>query len=108
MKPEEEWEWDTASDLIKDKAFELSGPNSIATKIDQNLDWDNCMVVERVLGAGTGKLTISMKLSKGDEDHMLIFCSVVRDGSCAVPMGVFVKTANFGAIRLEGSSFFWF
>ena len=37
VKPEEEWEWDAASDLIKDKKFELSGPNnSIATKIDQD------------------------------------------------------------------------
>ena len=33
VKPEAEWEWDAASDLIKDKVFELSGPNnSIATK----------------------------------------------------------------------------
>ena len=40
VEPEEEWEWDAASDLIKDKMFELSGPNSsIATKIDQDHDW---------------------------------------------------------------------
>ena len=33
VKPEEEWEWDAASDLIKDKVFQLSGPNnSIVTK----------------------------------------------------------------------------
>ena len=45
VKPEEEWEWDAASDLIKDKVFELSGPNnSIATKIDQNYDDGNCMM----------------------------------------------------------------
>ena len=46
VKPEEEWEWDAASDLIKDKVFELSGPNnSIATKIDQDQDLANCMTV---------------------------------------------------------------
>ena len=39
VKPEEEWEWDAASDLIKDEKFELSGPNnSIATKIAQDDD----------------------------------------------------------------------
>ena len=40
VKPEEEWECDdAASDLIKDKVFEISGPNnSIATKIDQDED----------------------------------------------------------------------
>ena len=41
VKPEEDWEWDAASELIKDKVFELSGPNnSIATKNnqDQNID----------------------------------------------------------------------
>jgi hypothetical protein len=63
VKPEEEWEWDAASDLIKDEKFELSGPNnSIATKIDQDGDWENCMMVGRVMGAETCKHAISMKL----------------------------------------------
>ena len=46
MKPEEKWEWDVASDLIKDKVFWLSGPNnSIATKIDEDGAVNNCMMV---------------------------------------------------------------
>ena len=37
MRPEGEWELDASSDLVKDKVFELSGPNnSITTKIDQD------------------------------------------------------------------------
>ena len=36
-----------------DKVSELSGPsNSIATKIDQNGDENNCMVAGHVMGAG--------------------------------------------------------
>ena len=82
VKPEGEWEFDAASDLIKDKLFELSGPNnSIATKIDQDGDWNNCMMVGRVMGARTGKHTISMKLARGRADYMAIFCGVVRDGA---------------------------
>ena len=66
MNPEEEWEWDTASDLVKDELFELSGPNnSIATKVDQDRDLKNCMVVGRVMGAGTVKHIISRKLAQG-------------------------------------------
>ena len=77
VKPEAEWEWDAVSGLIKDGVFELSGENnSIATKIDQDKDYDNCMVVGRVMGARTGKHTISMKLGyKG------FYCGVVRDGA---------------------------
>ena len=82
VKPEEEWECDAAADLIKDKVFELSGPNSsIATKIDQDEDFANCMVVGHVMGAGTGKHTISMKLPEGSADDMFIMCGVVRDGA---------------------------
>jgi hypothetical protein len=82
VKPEEEWEWDAASDLIKDKVFELSGPNnSIATKIDQDEDYENFMVVGRVMGAGTGKHTISMKLAQVSAYSMFIFCGVVSDGA---------------------------
>ena len=66
VKPEEEWESDAASDLIEDKVFELSGANnSIATKIDQDRDFNNCMAVGCVMGTGTGKHTISMKLAQG-------------------------------------------
>ena len=66
VKPEAEWEWDAASELMKDKVFELSGPNnSIATRIDQDGNYDNCMMVGRVIEAGTGRHTISMKLAKG-------------------------------------------
>ena len=81
VKPEEEREWDAAPDLIKDKVFELSGANnSIATKIDQDGDFKNCMVVGRVMGAGTGKHTISMTLAIGSAAGMGILCGVVRDG----------------------------
>jgi hypothetical protein len=60
--------------------FELSGPNnSIATKIDQDANYKNCMVVGRVMGAGTGKHTISMKLAKGSAGTMFIFCGVQRE-----------------------------
>ena len=68
--------------MIKDKVFELSGPsNSIATKIGQDGDCKNCMMVGRVMGAGTGKHTISMKLAQGRARYMNIYCSVVRDGA---------------------------
>ena len=78
---EEDWGWDAASDLINDKVFDLSGPNnSIATKIDQNGDYQNSMMVERAMGAGIGKHTISTKLAKGSADHLDLICSVVRDG----------------------------
>ena len=67
-----QWEWDAASDLVKDKVFELSGPNhSIATKIARDNNYQNCMMVRRVMGVGTGTHTIS------------IFFGVVKDGvSC--------------------------
>ena len=67
VRPEAEWEWDVTSDLIKDKVFELSGPNnSIATKIDQERSANNCMAVGRMIGAASGKHTISMGyLGKG-------------------------------------------
>ena len=82
VKPEEEWEWDAASDLVKDKVFELSGPNnSIATKIDQDEDRKNYMMVWRVMGVGTGKHTISVKIAKGNENYMNIYRGVVRDGA---------------------------
>ena len=71
-----------ACDLIKDKEFELSGPNnSIGTKIDQDVDLKNSMMVGRVMGAGTGKHTISMKLAQGSADYTEIYCGVVRDGA---------------------------
>ena len=38
------------------------------------------MVVGRVMGAGTGKHTISMKLAQGNAGHMSTLCGVVRDG----------------------------
>ena len=63
------------SDLIKDNVFELNGTNnSIATKIDQDDDFKNCMMVRRVMGSGTGKHTISIKLAKGPADRMVNFC----------------------------------
>jgi hypothetical protein len=76
VKPEAEWGWDTISDLVSNGVFELSGPNnSIATKIDQDRDYNNCLVTGRVMEAGTGKHTISMKL-----DCKGFYCGVVRDG----------------------------
>ena len=45
VKLEAEWEWDVASDLVKDKVFALSRPhNSIATKIDQDADEDQTKI----------------------------------------------------------------
>jgi len=82
MRPEEEWERDAASDLNKNKVFELSGPNnSIATKIDWDKDPDNCMMVGRAMGTGTGKHTISMKLDQGSANGMYISCGMVSDGA---------------------------
>jgi hypothetical protein len=82
MRPEEEWEWDVTAEMVKDKVFELSGPNnSIATKIDWDKDSDNCMMVGRAMGAGTGKHTISMKLDQGSANCMYISCGVVSDGA---------------------------
>ena len=60
--------------------FALNGMNdSIATKIDKNEEFDNCMLTGPVM-EGTGKHTISMKLGRGDAEHMGIFCGVARDG----------------------------
>ena len=60
--------------------FQLSGPDSsIATKIDEDEDENNCMMTGPVM-EGTGKHTISMKLGKGDEEDMHMFCGVARDG----------------------------
>ena len=60
VDPEVEWEWDAASDLVKDIVFKLSGPNnSTAAKIYQDEDDENCTMVGRVMAAGTGKHTIS-------------------------------------------------
>ena len=82
MRPEEEWEWDVTAEMVKDKVFELSGPNnSIATKIDWDKDSDNCMMVGRAMGAGTGKHTISMKLDQGSANGMYISCGMVSDGA---------------------------
>jgi len=47
--------------------------NSIATKIDDK----KCMVVGCVVGAGTGKHTISTKLVQGREHGHLVRCGVV-------------------------------
>ena len=53
-----EWAWDATSDLIKQGMFTLSGiDDSIATKIDANDDYDNCMMTGPVM-EGTGKHTI--------------------------------------------------
>jgi hypothetical protein len=80
VRPEAEWEWDATSEMVKDCVFFLSGPNnSIATKIDRVCG--NCMMVERVMGAGTGKHTISMKLAQGSAKFRDIYCGVVRDGA---------------------------
>ena len=75
-----EWAWDATSDLIKQGMFALSGiDDSIATKIDQDDDYDNCMMTGPVM-EGTGKHTISMKLGQGDAEDMYMYCGVVRDG----------------------------
>ena len=39
------------------------------------------MVVGRVMGTGTGKHIISMKLAQGSADNLRILCGVVRDGA---------------------------
>ena len=105
-----EWAWDANSDLIKLGEFELSGPdNSIATKIDQDMDDGNCMMTGPVM-EGTGKHTISMKLGKGDSRNMGMMCGVARDGgacdtampierilkpgTCVVTMGIFGAMEN--------------
>ena len=57
-----EWAWDATSDLIKTGMFALTGiDGSIATKVDTDIDFDNCMMTGPVM-EGTGKHTISMKL----------------------------------------------
>ena len=38
-------------------------------------------MIGRVMGAGTGKHTISMKLAQGSADDMAIYCGMVRDGA---------------------------
>ena len=72
---EAEWEWDTTSELITDQVFELNCPNnSIATKIDQHANDSNCMVVGRVMRAGIGKHTISIKQEQGSAGYTSILC----------------------------------
>ena len=105
VRPEAEWEWDAASDLIEDKVFELSGPNnSIATKIDQADDYENCMIVGRVMGSGTGKHTISMKLAQGSGTWFSIACGLVMDGvSCNEDHATRGSTAGWFMLNLDGS-----
>ena len=76
-----EWAWDATSDLIKQGIFALTGiVHSIATKINKDGDYDNCMMTGPVM-EGTGKHTISMKLGKGDAGCLdIMYCGVVRDG----------------------------
>ena len=60
--------------------FALGGiNNSIATKIDKDEDFGNCMMTGPVM-EGTGKHTISMKLGQGDGEVMYAYCGVARDG----------------------------
>jgi hypothetical protein len=51
---------------------------SIATKIDQDCNADNCLVTSRVFDSG--KHRISFKLMQGEADDMNTYCGVVRDG----------------------------
>ena len=66
------------------------------------------MMVGRVMGAGTGKHTISMKLAQGSADRMSTFCGVVRDGApCNEWHGMresTLVTARKVTTWLEGSS----
>ena len=73
---ESHWHWL----ILKNKIFELSGKgNTIATKIDQNGVWNNCLWTNRVMESG--KHRISLKLI-GDEDGDLgHFFGLVRDGA---------------------------
>merc|ERR1711865_316684 len=67
-------------DMTTQSVFALSGiDNSIATKICTVKDLRNCMMIGRVM-EGTGKHTISMKVGQGAEEHMYMYCGVVRDG----------------------------
>ena len=61
------WVWDIESPLFRDRVFELSGPdNCITTKIDRDMDRDNCLLVSGpVVTTSTGKHTISFKMING-------------------------------------------
>ena len=82
-----EWEWDMASDLLKAGTFELSGNNSIATKIIDGAYYQNKMTVGGVLDTAA-KHTISMKLlqsghtshSKTPAARSRFYCGLVKDG----------------------------
>ena len=112
VQPEEEWEWDASSELIKDKVFELSGPNnSIATKIDEDGDLGNCMV-GRVVEVETSHHLYEAHarqcryhihlLRCGAQDAMKIIAQWA--GSRTVAMGVFTATVKVMTTGLEGSS----
>ena len=75
-------EWDTTSPLITNKIFELSGEsNTVATKIDQHHDYNNCLWTNRVMESG--KYQMSLNLIKEDEDPscLMHFFGLVREGA---------------------------
>jgi hypothetical protein len=59
--------------------FELSGKgNSIATKIDQDDGYDNCLWTNRVMESGKHRMSLKLADKDGDLNH---FFGLVRDGA---------------------------
>ena len=72
------WQWDDGSPLVKDQVVQLSGPNKCtATKIDDDENDQNCMVVGDIMREGTGKHFISFKRGRY---YSIVFLGVVKDG----------------------------
>ena len=66
--------------VLQNAIFKLDGEdNSIATKIDQDWNGNNCLVTSRAFDSG--KHRISFKLMQGEASQMLAYCGIVRDGA---------------------------
>jgi hypothetical protein len=66
--------------VLQNAIFKLGGEgSSIATKIDQDMNSNNCLVTSRVFDSG--KHRISFKLMQGEANYLGIYCGIVRDGA---------------------------
>jgi len=72
-------EWDEDSPLITGQIFELSGERKIATKIDLNYTFNNCLTTNRVMESG--KHQMSLKLIKHNGNCLNHYFGLVRDGA---------------------------
>jgi hypothetical protein len=79
IKHRADFEWDVNSPLVTRKMFKITGENnSIATKISNGDDYNNCLLVDSpAMEPGTGVYTISFAIRRGQYS----FIGVVQDGT---------------------------